>query len=150
GDVPHTPDARLRGPKLALARVGWATLVVLIVAFFLVNLPAYVDQLRTVCPHEPCAPWQLTPASAGALQQLHLSRTGYAFASLIVSLACVSAWFAVAGLIAWRQSTQVMALLTSLLLIEQCIIQLNASFATPLEYRTPTWHAVTVLVNALG
>src|SRR5215813_7819391 len=113
------PYAQLHGPARALARGGWATLAALLVAFFLANLPAYFVQARTVCLHGPCARWQLTPSSAHALGQLHLSPDGYALASLLVSVSSVLVWFAIAALIAWRQPRQWLALLTSLLLLAQ-------------------------------
>jgi hypothetical protein len=142
GSVPATLDAHLRGPRLALARGVWATLAALLVAFFLANLPPYVTQLGTVCLHAPCAPWQLTPASAHALRQFHVSPAGYALASLFVSVSSVLAWFAVAALIAWRQSRQWLPLLTSLLLLVQGVVQMGGSpETTPLGYSAPAWHA---------
>jgi hypothetical protein len=140
----------LGGPWLVLARGGWATLAALLVAFFLANLPVYFTQLRTVCLHSPCARWQLTPATAQTLRQFHLSPTEYAVTSVAFSMACASVWFAVALVIVWRQSRQWLALLSSVLLIDQCIIQLNGSLATPLEYSTSLWHTATLFVGALG
>jgi hypothetical protein len=139
----------LGGPWLVLARGGWATLAALLVAFFLANLPVYFTQLRTVCLHPLCAPWQLTPPSARVLQQIHLTPTSYALVSLVFSLACVSVWFAVALVIVWRQSRQWLALLTSLVLIGQCVTQMSGSLLAPLEYSAPAWHLATLLVGML-
>ena len=102
-EAAHT---RLRGGWLVLARVGWSTLAALIVAYFLANLPAFFVQARTVCPHAPCAHWQLNAATAHAIQQIGLSPDGYALLSLIFSVACVSVWLVISGVIAWRQSRQ--------------------------------------------
>lgn len=146
-EAAHT---RLRGGWLVLARVGWSTLAALIVAYFLANLPAFFVQARTVCPHAPCAPWQLNAATAHAIQQIGLSPDGYALLSLIFSVACVSVWLVISGVIAWRQSRQWLGLLISLLSIAQIVIQLNANLVTPLEYSDPAWHAATMFVNALG
>jgi hypothetical protein len=143
------PDARLRGPKLALARGVWAPLAVLIVAFVLANLPVYFVQLRTVCLHAPCALWQLTPARARALEQFHVAPTSYALVSLAVSVSALLVWFAVAALIAWRRSRQWLALLTSLLLLAQGPTQLSGSVAAPLDYSAPAWHLATSVVVSL-
>ena len=118
---------QLSGRWLVLARAVWVTVATLIVVMVLANLPVYFAQMRTVCLHQPCMHWQLTPATAHVLQQLHLSSVGYAVISLVFSLACIFVWITVSLVIVWRQSRQLLALLTSLLLIEQCIIQLNGS-----------------------
>lgn len=143
-------DTRLSGYWLLLARAVWVTVAALIVTFFVANVPVYFAQMRTVCSRARCAPWQLTPASAQAIRQIHLSPTGYALVSLVFTLACVSVWFAIAAIIAWRQSRQWLGLVISLTLIEQCIIQLNASFATPLEMSAPAWHGATIFAGALS
>src|SRR5262245_40529022 len=126
-DTPNRPHAsvvqQLRGPQLVLARSAWATLATLVVAFCLANLPVYVSQLQTVCLHAACAPWQLTPARARALEQLHVAPTGYALIHLLISVFALMVWYAVAALIAWRRSRQWLALLTSLLLLAQGSIQ---------------------------
>jgi hypothetical protein len=142
---------QLSGRWLVLARIGWATLAALIVAFFLANLPAYFAQLSTICQHAPCARWQLTPASAKLLRQFDFSPTGYALVSLIVSVVSVLVWSTAALVIAWRQSRQWLALLTSLLLITEGVLQMSGSPATiPLEYGAPAWHAATMLVEILS
>jgi hypothetical protein len=146
----HTSASHRHGRLLLVARVAWITLALLIAAFFLANLPVYFVQMRTVCRHPVCVHWQLTPATAQALRQIHLSPTGYALVSLLFSVVCASVWFAIAVVIVWRQSRQWLALLTSLLLVAQCIIQLNGSFETPLEYSAPLWHPATLFVGALG
>jgi hypothetical protein len=144
------PDTRLRGGWLVLARVGWVTVAALIVAYFLANLPTYFVQLRVVCLHSRCAPWQLNAVGAQAIQRIGLTPDGYALLSLIFSVACVLVWLAVAAIIVWRQSRQWLGLLVSMLLIVQCIIQLNANPVTPLEYGDPAWHPATMSVNMLG
>jgi hypothetical protein len=148
-DLPDLPDAHLRGLWLVLARVGWATLAALIVACCLANLPAYLTQLHTVCLHAPCAPWQLTPARARALEQFHVAPTSYALMSLVVSVSALLVWFAVAAFIAWRRSRQWLALLTSLLLLAQGPTQLSGSVVAPLDYSAPAWHLATSAVVSL-
>src|SRR5262249_60514894 len=109
-----------------------AALASLLVVFFLANLPAYLSQLRTVCLKAPCARWQLTPTSAHVLGQLHVTPTPYALVSLVVGAASVLVWFAVGAIIAWRRSRQWMALLTSLLLLAQGVINMGGAAIAPL------------------
>jgi hypothetical protein len=149
-DISGAAGALLSGRWLVVARAVWVTLTAFFVAFFVANLPVYFDQMRMVCLHPDCAPWQLTPARAHALAQIHLSPTSYAVLSLVLSVFCGAVWFAVAAVIAWRRSREWLALLTSLLLIAQCIVQLNASATTPLEYNDPVWYTPTAVFNALG
>jgi hypothetical protein len=143
------PDAHLRGPGLALTRGVWVTLATLIVAFCLANLPVYFAQMRTVCPHAPCAPWQLTPARARALEQFHVSPMSYALVILAISISSLLVWFAVSAVIAWRRSRQWLALLTSLLLLAQVPTQLSGSVAAPLDYVSPEWHLASSVVTSL-
>jgi hypothetical protein len=140
----------MSGRRLVLARAAWVTLAVLISAFFLANLPVYFTQLHTVCLHPPCARWQLTPASAHELGPLYLSPDGYALASLVLSVSSVLVWFAVAAVIAWRQSRQWLALLTSLLLIAQSVSTMSGTPVAPLHYSAPVWHLVTLSVGMLS
>jgi hypothetical protein len=58
-------------------------------------------------------------------------------------------WFAVAALIAWRRSRQWMALLTSLLLLAQGVINMGGTSVAPLYYGTPAWRLVTLSVGML-
>src|SRR5215471_8347272 len=77
---------RLHGHWLVLARFVWASLIVLILAFFFANLPVYFTQLHSICAGSVCAPWQLTTASARALQHAGISVNLYAILNLVLSL----------------------------------------------------------------
>lgn len=142
---PRLTSPRLHGIGLGFARSVWAIMVVLLLAFFLANLPVYVAQLQTVCLHPHCAPWQLAPASVTTLQRLHLSLGGYALVSLLISMASVCVWCAVAAVIFWRQSQLGMALLMALLLVVQGITQMSDPIQTPLEYTAQGWQRAAVL-----
>jgi hypothetical protein len=142
---PGLTQLRLHGIGLGFARAVWAIMVVLLLAFFLANLPVYAAQLQTVCLHPRCAPWQLAPASVTTLQRLHLSLGGYALVSLLISIASVCVWCAVAAVIFWRQSQLGMALLMALLLVVQGITQMSDPIQTPLEYTAQGWQRAAVL-----
>src|SRR5712691_8526786 len=135
---------RLTGHWLLVARVVWAVLVVLILAFFIANLPAYFAQLQTVCVQAVCPHWQLTPTNARALQNVGLSVSLYAIFSLALGLFSALVWFAVAAFIAWRKSSDWMALLTSLFLVTLGVLQLSGSPSPPLAYSSPVWYVPTL------
>ncbi len=142
-------QTRLHSHWLVLARFAWAALIVLVLAFFLANIPVYFTQLQTVCIRSACAPWQLTPANAKALQNAGLSVSLYAIFSLALSLFSVLVWLAVASFIAWRKSNDWMALLASLLLVTQGVVQFSGSLSTPLGYSSPAWYVPTISLSLL-
>jgi hypothetical protein len=133
----------LHGHWLVLARFVWATLTILILTFFFANIPVYFTQLHTICAGSLCAPWQLTPASARALQNAGISDNLYAIINLVLSLFSVLVWVAVAAFIAWRKSNDWLALLASLLLVAHGVQQFSGSPSTPLEYSSPAWYVPT-------
>ena len=113
-DRSGTPDTRLRGRRLILARVVWVAVVSLIVALFLATLPAYYTLLQTVCTGALCGAVQPTPDSAQAMQKLGLSIGAYATFILALTLALAFLCFAVSAVIFWRKSDDWMALLVAL------------------------------------
>jgi hypothetical protein len=126
-----------------LVRFVWGALSVLILVFFFANLPVYFSQLHTICAGSVCAPWQLTTASARALQNAGISVNLYSINNLVLSLFSVLVWVAVAAFIAWRKSNDWLALLASLLLVTQGVQQFSGSPSTPLEYSSPAWYVPT-------
>src|SRR5260370_1450773 len=140
---------RLRGHWLVRARFVWAVLIILILAFFFANLPVYFAQLHTICAGSLCTPWQLTPTNARALQNAGISVSLYAIFNLVLSLFSSLVWVAVAAFIAWRKSNDWLALLASLLLVSQGVLQFSGSLSTPLEYSSNAWYMPTVFLFLL-
>ncbi len=105
---------------LAVARIGWILVALLLAGNFVASIPAYYINLRTVCtvPVSQCrSMWQPTPGNILALQRLHLPVAAYAayFVSLDVA---VSLLFWIVGiLIFWRKSHEWMGVSVSLVLI---------------------------------
>jgi hypothetical protein len=85
--VSSAANTHLSGRRLILARVTWVAVVTLIVALFLVMLPAYYALLQTVCTGATCAPTQPTPDSAQGIQKLDLSLGAYATFTLALTIA---------------------------------------------------------------
>ena len=156
GNESNTPEAErarqngtLHSHWLLLARCAGAVLTVLLLAFFIANLPVYFAQLQMVCVRAVCAEWQLTPANARALQNAGLSISLYAIFSLVLTLFLAFVWFAVGAFIAWRKSDDWLALLTSLLLVLQVVLGLcgflsNGGVSIPLAYSSPAWYVPTI------
>ena len=119
------PNTRLRGRRLILARVAWVTVVSLIVALFLVRLPAYYATLQTVCPGAVCGYVQPTLDSAQALQKLGLSVSAYAAFSLALEIALAFLCFTLGAVIFWRRSDDWMALLGALAVVASVTLNGN-------------------------
>jgi hypothetical protein len=114
---PEAPYTRLHGAWLVLARVMWLALVAFVLGFFIVSLPRYVAYLYTVSPTLSPNSWQLSSASAQALQQLGISLDVYAPFAIAFSIAIVMVWVVVGVVIFWRRSDDWMALLAAFALI---------------------------------
>ena len=119
------PNTRLRGRRLILARVAWVTVVSLIVALFLVRLPAYYATLQTVCPGAVCGYVQPTLDSAQALQKLGLSVSAYAAFTLALEIALAFLCFTLGAVIFWRRSDDWLALLGALAVVASVALNGN-------------------------
>jgi hypothetical protein len=139
-------SARVPGNWLLLARFGWVVMVILTLGIFFASLPVYFTQLHTICAGSLCTPWQLTPTNARALQNAGISVSLYANFNLVLSLFSVLVWIAVAAFIAWRKSNDWLALLSSLLLVTQGVLQFSGSPSTPLQYSSTAWYLPTVFL----
>src|SRR5437870_2501989 len=98
-DQSGAPRTRLRGRRLILARVAWLAAVTLIVAPFLVMLPANYTFLQTICTGAMCGNAQPTPDSAQAIQRLGLSVSAYATFTLALTLASAFVCFTLGAVI---------------------------------------------------
>jgi len=114
---PNAPYTRLHGSWLVFARVVWLALVAFVLGLFIASLPGYVGYLYTVSSKLPPSSWQLSPASAQALQHIGISLGVYAPFALAFSIAIVMVWVVVGFVIFWRRSDDWMALFASFALI---------------------------------
>ena len=111
------PQGRLRGRRLALARALWLGVAAATLILFALSLPPGYALLRTVCPDRTCGPEQLRPEGARTIGELGLSLEAYAAyqTALVVVFALV--FCALAAVMFWRRSDDLMALYTSLTLV---------------------------------
>src|SRR5204863_5653135 len=87
-DRPGAADTRLHGRWLVLAWVAWAALVVLTLAVFVVSIPVYLAQLRTMgVSVTTCTSQHLILDPAHALRELGLSVGSYAIISVALIVA---------------------------------------------------------------
>jgi hypothetical protein len=111
------PATRLWGRRLVLVRLGWGAGTALALGFFAASLPTYWGQLATLCSGPACAYGQLPLQTAQALQRVQVSLAAYATLTLVATCAAACVWFALAGVLFWRKSSDWMALLTALFLV---------------------------------
>src|SRR6266446_3260541 len=141
-----TATTRLSGSRLILVRVLWVAVVTLIVALFLVVLPAYYALLQTVCTGATCAPTQPTLDSAQGIQKLGLSLGAYATFTLALTIALAFLCIAVSAVIFWRRSDDWMALLVAL-----GGVALGTLYVTfTLLGSHSAWQMLAIVLNVLG
>jgi len=144
--VSSAAHTRLSGSRLILARVTWVAVVTLIVALFLVMLPAYYTFLQTVCTGATCGPTQPTPASAQGIQKLGLSLGAYATFTLALTLASELLCIVVSAVIFWRKSDDWMALLVALGEVALGILYVTFT----LQGSHSAWQVPAIVLTVLG
>jgi len=130
-------DTRLRGRRLILARIAWATVVSLIVALFLARLPAYYTALQTYV--------QSSLDSVQALQKLGLSVSAYAAFTLALEIALAFLCFTLGAVIFWRRSDDWMALLVALMVVATVTLNGNGVFGSH-----SAWRVLAIVLYVLG
>jgi hypothetical protein len=103
----------LRGRRLTIARVAWATVTLLAVTLFFVSLPALYNWHRTLQGYSR----DERSVLRANLAQLGLSVDFYASYLLALGVVLAVACFALAVIIFYRKSNELMALITALMLV---------------------------------
>jgi hypothetical protein len=96
----------LRGRWLLLARTSWVAVAVATLGAFAITVPARYAQLA-----------HPSTGVRAALAQMGLSPGGYALYNVVLDTVFVSVFAAVAGVIFWRRSDDLMALLVATMLV---------------------------------
>ena len=111
-------DTRLRGHRLAAARLAWLAVAALAVGLYLASVPYNVDDQALRCAAEPCLDGWLTPEEVAVLPRLGLSFRAYTWYIFLATNAAVwLAWLALGLLIFWRRADEPIGLFTSLVLV---------------------------------
>lgn len=133
----------LTGRRLLAARIALFAITTLNLIIYAVGTPVYFAQLFPSNHHcfEDC----LTPANIQSLHALGISISAYAIYQVALNLLFAIVYFAVAALIFWRKSDDLMALLASF-----CLVALGASFPdipAVLAAAHSAWHLPVTLVS---
>lgn len=115
--APALPPTRLRGVRLALARVAWVLAVGLVLAGFAALLPAYYQQLGTVCAAAGCAPAQPSPEGARALAGLGISLGVYATTAFAITVGATLVATGIGCLMALRRPDDWLVLLNAFVVV---------------------------------
>ena len=120
----ETPPIILRGRWLAVSRVMWVAVASLTVTLFLVGLVPLHEELYDLSGYSDAVRGAVRHNLAG----LGLSVGFYAAYYLVLGLVFSAVCFALAALIFWRRSNELMALFVALLLV-----LLGATFSGAIE-----------------
>ena len=118
--LPASEDTRPHGRWLAVARVAWVAIALMDLVLFGASVPAYWDQLNTICTDPSgamCNFPQLNTVELQALERLGATLGAYAAYTLTIHVATSLVFFIVGTLIFWRRSGDWYGLFVSLLLI---------------------------------
>src|SRR5919202_547930 len=155
--LPTSQDARPSGRWLAVARVAWVAVALVDLVLFVASIPAYWEQLNTVCVDPSgttCNFPQLNPVKLQALERLGGTIGAYAAYTLTIHVAASLAFFIVGALIFWRRSGDWYGLFVSLLLISFGAVGPSAVFSSALTWAhpeiAPLDDAQTLIFPALG
>ncbi len=147
-----SPDTRLRGWQLRLARGVWGALALFTLGLLVFNLPRVphlLGQFQVPCSDTQCSTGILSPDALGTLHRLGVPVSTFAiFYGVIFALIPLVIWVGAGLFLVWRKSDDWMALLVSLFLILfQASVSLNGLISSttnstaPLVQGAPLWFA---------
>jgi hypothetical protein len=144
---PASP-VRRRWSWLAVARIVWTALALVLLVNFVANIPAYYQSSRTGCslpnPRD-CPTGLLTPGNVLALAQLHLSVTAVAGFLATLTIAVSVLYWVVGLLIFWRKFQEWTGLLFSLFFVMVAAIGL---FGFVANAQTPQFVQLVTTITA--
>jgi hypothetical protein len=146
-DQQNAANARLRGGRLVFARISGLLLAALALSVFVTGLPLYFANLQVICNSYSCKYGQLLLQSAQVLQNLGIPIDAYAVFALVLTIAIITVWFIVGGVIFWRKSDDWIALLVSLALI---LFASTGGFNSGLVWSNPAWMTLAAIYFLLG
>jgi hypothetical protein len=135
----------LRGRWLVLARILWIALVVLILAFFVASLPAFIATLKEACTTAACQAL-IAPESVKRIEAAGLSVNFYLTYIYLLFVIFLLAFLAIGAVIFWLRSSDFIALYTSFALVAFGMVFNAGTFVTLL----PAWWLPIELVAFLG
>jgi hypothetical protein len=141
----RTPDTRLSGNWLLLARVACLGVALVALVIWGWGIPVRYAQLGTVCTTTVCGDQQPTPSSLAQFHAAGVSLGFYAAYTGTIEVLFTLVFLILAALIFWRRSETLIGLLTTLLLVTFGVYQTDAD---ALAAAVPAW-AIPVNLLAL-
>ena len=112
----NAKSTRLRGPWLALARILWIAMVVLILALFVASIPAFIASLDNVCKTAVCQ--ALIPTYSVRQYQAAGFSVNFVLIYIYAFLVFFGlAYLTIGAVIFWLKSQDFMALYSSFALV---------------------------------
>ena len=134
-DTSPTPPGRGRRSWLAIARIAWIALALVLLVTFVANIPSFLQSLSPICTLPDvsnCPTWQLTPVYVQVFDQLHFPVAVAAGFFAVLTVAEAVLYWVVGLLIFWRKSQEWMGLFVSLWLVFFGVSFIQNSQTTPL------------------
>ena len=137
------PQKSINKVWLAIARLGWFVLTLILVYIFVAGLRPRYDELVTICTQDPCIPLTLTPLDAEVLREIGLSLEFYGWYHVGIEVVAAVGITLLAVFIFWLRSDERMGLLVSYALVlwglnfmveaDSAFIRLNPGLEPPFE-----------------
>ena len=146
-----TVGGRLYGRTLVLARAAWLAVTALTVALYAAGVWVRIGQLRGPCTPNLCVHGQVPLAVQRAFAALHLSVSFYGWYTLGRDVLFAVGFAAVAALLFWRRSHDLVALFVSLALLLFGVGSFESGLlAGGLPAVSPGWRLPVNLLGFLG
>ena len=151
GHLPNTPNTRLQGRWLLIARVGWMVLTLLILTLNVVMIPRYDAVLQAHCqPGPQCFALQLTAFDRQFLHQFGLSLSFLAAYQVVLDAVSVLVCCALGALLFWRRSADRMALFCAFMLVLFGGAGFTSILSDALAPLSAAWFALIGTLDVLG
>ncbi|HEX8033310.1 MAG TPA: hypothetical protein VF510_05660 [Ktedonobacterales bacterium] len=158
-----TAGGRLRGRTLLFARAAWLVLAAVAVALYVASVLLQVRQLQAPCQVSRSAPITAFPrtvpvcpegqvplAVARALADLHLSIGFVGWYALGIDVLFVAGYAAIAAILFWRRSHDLLALYISLALLIFACLSFHTGLRARLVAESPGWRLPVELLQYVG
>jgi len=143
--APVSPEKRLRGRWLLLARVGWIIGVGLDVALFVAGIPAFFAEIATGCMARGCGGNQVALEALAHLHAMGFSLSVLAWLDMSLNALLVLPFAVVGVILFWRRADDPVALLASFIFLIFPIVLSNVTNTLPAP-----WSLAAQVLNFLG
>lgn len=147
----ETAGGRLHGRTLVLARGVWLAVAVPTVVLYVADVWVWIGRVRGSCPPRVCVHGYVPQAVQRAFAAFHLSVSFHAWYDLGMNVTFAAGFAAVAALLFWRRSHDLLALFVSLALLLFGAGSFEGGFlAAGLPAVSPGWRPPVAILGFLG